>query len=632
MSILPLFASTAGTGSNSALICFLGYVGVVFVIAFLAGRAGKGKPFVGEYYLGGRNFGMWAFALTYAATLASGGSFMGFPALIYTHGWSLAWWIGGYMVVPLVALGLFAKRINQVGRIAGAITIPELLRKRFASNQVGNVATLLVLFFMFFFLLAQFKAGAEIMATLFGDVPIYQKAVAAVERTTGEWFWIGSADADYLVCLCCFAVAVVAYTAYGGFRAVVWTDVLQGLVMVIGVLILLGLTLSQVGGLEGATRQLALQTPPEFGKAELELIGESRVQTLAKGTFLASADGEVMRLSAIAIMEAKEGPQGPFDVLIITGAEQQAQLSDKVEPEIVAHVTERIPYAGGAGEKGVYLSAPGPHATKPEGFLPVILALSFFGFWTFSGAGQPSYMVRQMAFRDTIVLRRSILFVAVFFTLIYLPLIFIFTSARILLPGMEGEADRIMPAMATVVTSNANIPWLAGILVAAPFAAIMSSVDSFLLLVSSGVVRDIYQQNTKREVSEKTIARLSHWTTISVGALAVLCALNPPEFLQTLIIFASGGLGASFLVPVILALYWKRMTSRAAVAGMMVGALVMLGCYLKGWSEFGRFSSYNPLEIHPFIWASLANLLVVVRLSISGQKPDRELVERYFGT
>ncbi|NIP93005.1 MAG: sodium:solute symporter, partial [Akkermansiaceae bacterium] len=69
------------------------------MIAYLAGRARKGKEFVGEYYLGGRNFGMWAFALTYAATLASGGSFMGFPALIYTHGWSLAWWICGYMVV-----------------------------------------------------------------------------------------------------------------------------------------------------------------------------------------------------------------------------------------------------------------------------------------------------------------------------------------------------------------------------------------------------------------------------------------------------------------------------------------------------------------------------------------------------
>ena len=100
MSGSHLGVAATGT-SNSALVCFLGYVGVVFVIAYLAGRARKGRSFVGEYYLGGRNFGMWAFALTYAATAASGGSFMGFPALIYTHGWSLAWWICGYMVVPL---------------------------------------------------------------------------------------------------------------------------------------------------------------------------------------------------------------------------------------------------------------------------------------------------------------------------------------------------------------------------------------------------------------------------------------------------------------------------------------------------------------------------------------------------
>lgn len=162
-----ILAEAATGGSSAALVSFLVYVLVVFVIAFVAGRVGRGKPFVGEYYLGGRNFGMWAFALTYAATLASGGSFMGFPALIYTHGWSLAWWICGYMVVPVVAMGLFAKRLNQIGRIAGAITIPELLRKRFSSNPVGNTATLLLLFFMFFYLLAQFKAGAMIMQTLF---------------------------------------------------------------------------------------------------------------------------------------------------------------------------------------------------------------------------------------------------------------------------------------------------------------------------------------------------------------------------------------------------------------------------------------------------------------------------------
>ena len=132
----------------TALVSFGIYLVFVFVLAAVANREGKGKSFLSEYFLGSRGIGVWAFAFTYAATSASGGSFMGFPSLIYTHGWVLAWWIAGYMVVPLVALGLLAKRINQVGRIAGAITVPELLRRRFASNAVGNVATVLRIFLL----------------------------------------------------------------------------------------------------------------------------------------------------------------------------------------------------------------------------------------------------------------------------------------------------------------------------------------------------------------------------------------------------------------------------------------------------------------------------------------------------
>ena len=618
----------SASGSGSALASFLGYVLIVFVIAFVAGRVGRGKPFVGEYYLGGRNFGMWAFALTYAATLASGGSFMGFPALIYTHGWSLAWWICGYMVVPLVAMGLFAKRLNQTGRIAGAITIPELLRKRFASNAVGNTATILLLFFMFFYLLAQFKAGAVIMQTLFGGVPVYEQVVSGVAGLTRDIFWVNQADPHYLVCLGLFGVAVVAYTAYGGFRAVVWTDVLQGLVMLIGVLVLMGMTLSLTGGLERVTEKLAAQTPPDFGKAVIGKHSESSGADLSKWAWVRSEDGEIVRLAD------QEEAGNPRKVLIITSPEQKADLAGEVaaNSNAVARIVERTPYQAGAGQKGVYLSPRGPSASSPEGFLPVMLALSFFAFWNFSGAGQPSYMVRQMAFRDTVVLRRSILFVAIFFTLIYLPLVLIFTSARVLLPGMEVEADRIMPEMARVVTEQAGVPWLAGILVAAPFAAIMSSVDSFLLLVSSGVVRDVYQQNARGKVSERTVARLSRLTTVVVGVLAVVFALNPPKFLQTLIVFASGGLGATFLVPVVLALYWKRMTALAGVAGMISGGLVMLAFYLIGLAEFGEFKAFSWLDIHPFVWASVVNLLVVMGVSRMGQRPPGELIEKYFGT
>ena len=189
----PLIASIAG---NSALISFAIYMVIVFVLAGLANRQQKGRSFMNEYFLGSRNLGMWAFAFTYAATSASGGSFMGFPSLIYTHGWVLALWIGGYVVVPLVSIGLIAKRLNQVARKSGSITVPEMMRKRLGSTTVGNVGTILLIFFQFFFLLAQFKAGAMIMTTLLNDVEVFQQTASTIDRVTDPIPWIGQADGD----------------------------------------------------------------------------------------------------------------------------------------------------------------------------------------------------------------------------------------------------------------------------------------------------------------------------------------------------------------------------------------------------------------------------------------------------
>src|SRR6056297_2062525 len=173
-------------GSNAALLAFAIYTAAVFLLAVLSGRATKGKEFVGEYFLGSRGFGVWAFALTFAATNASGGSFMGFPALVYTHGWSLALWIAGYMTLPLLSMGLIGKRLNQVARQTDAVTIPEILGRRFESPLVALMATVLLIFFMFFYLLAQFKAGGKILSTLLSGEPAFQSAAAWVTRWTVE--------------------------------------------------------------------------------------------------------------------------------------------------------------------------------------------------------------------------------------------------------------------------------------------------------------------------------------------------------------------------------------------------------------------------------------------------------------
>ncbi len=627
----PLLAATDVAG-NSALITFVVYLIGVFVLAWLANRIQAKRAFAGEYFLGSKGLGMWAFALTAAATAASGGSFMGFPALVYTHGWVVGWWISGYVLVPLVSLGLLAKRMNQVGRIAGAITLPELMRRRFENSSVGSVAALLIVFFLFFFLLAQFKAGAEIMATLFDGVGVYENAVRAIESVTKGLPWVGETGGDYLLCLIVFAISVIAYTTFGGFRAVVWTDVMQGFVMAIGVVILLILTVSQVGGLSNATRELANMTPPEFGTAQLQRTQPfTSDQQFARGKWVGDKDGNPLRLNQDVVIAAGESSSETVAILRITTPAEQQRLRTQLEPSVVATHVNTDPYAFGSGQQGVYVTAPGPSRTNPVGFMTVMLAFSFFVFWNFSGAGQPSQQVRQMAFDKTITLRRSIILVTLFFSLIYFPLVVIFTSARVLLPGMEIHADRIMPEMAAHVTNAAGVPWLAGLLVAAPFAAVMSSVDSFLLIVSSGVVCDFYQNSINRKASERTIKRLSYIVTVVVGALAVLAALNPPRFLQDLVVFASGGLGAAFLMPIVFALFWPRTTAMATVAGMLSGAMTILVLYTIGYFVRSQFGEYNLAGFHPFIWSLLVTSLVITSVSWAGKPPDRALVAKYFG-
>ncbi|HRX82974.1 MAG TPA: hypothetical protein P5307_28100, partial [Pirellulaceae bacterium] len=94
MSSMVWISLLAAGGSNSAIVTFSIYIVGVLVLAWLSNRLLQSKSFLSEYFLGSRSLGVWAFALTFAATSASGGSFIGFPSLVYTHGWIVGLWIG----------------------------------------------------------------------------------------------------------------------------------------------------------------------------------------------------------------------------------------------------------------------------------------------------------------------------------------------------------------------------------------------------------------------------------------------------------------------------------------------------------------------------------------------------------
>lgn len=488
------------------------------------------------YFLGNRGLGSWTLALT--ATVQSGGTFMGFPSYVYSHGWIVALWISAYMVVPLTGFGILGKRMAQLSRRTGAITIPDLFRERFGSQAVGLTALSFILLFMMFMMVAQFKAGAIIMKTSWPGANALNLSADATD-TIDRYYQIG---------LAVFALTVVGYTLIGGFLAAVWTDLFQSVLMLVGVILLLCLVLPAAGGLEAASR----------------------------AAHKATGDG--------------------------------------------------------------YVFGPG-YSPDNRQFLPLGLAFSFFFVWVFAGMGSPAGMVRIMACRDTNTIRRSIYLLAGYNYLIYLPLVVICICGRALIPNLPPRlSDDIVPLLA--LESTRDVPGgslLAGLILVAPFGAIMATVSSYLVVIASGLIRDFYQRLLRPHATTREIRLLTYTVMVVVGAIAVAANVRPVDYLQAIVVFSGTGGATTFVVPAIMVAFWRRATAPGAIAAMLVGAGTTLGLYLIGF--FGSdpmigpktaFRPYFLLGIDPIVWGLLASLMAGVIVSLCTRPPESSLVSRMF--
>jgi SSS family solute:Na+ symporter/sodium/pantothenate symporter len=541
-----------GIGAMVALVLFI--VASVW-LGTVAQKVVERSSFIQGYFQGNRGLGAWTIALT--ATVQSGGTFMGFPSLVYTSGWIVALWIASYMVVPITGFGLLGKRIAQISRRTGAVTMPDLFRARFASPTAGLVTSLLIILFMSIMMIAQFKAGAVVMKIAWpgsGQLAISEDAQASVD-------WI------YLIGLAVFSLTVVGYTLIGGFLAAVWTDLLQSVMMFIGVAILVCLAIPAAGGLENASRTA------------------------------------------------------------IKNVEQTARL--KGAPPAVA-AQAGIQYASGPGLRG--------DGVTP--YLPLAMAFSFFCFWPFAGTASPASVVRIMACKDTGVLKRSIFLLAVYNMGIYLPLIAICICARALMPNLGGRSDEVIPRMALALTGEFPLgtgPWVAGIILAAPFGAIMATVSSYLLVIASGLVRDVYQRFVHPEVTDHEIRRMTYIVMAVIGLVAALMNIFPVKHLQMLVVFSSGCAASSFLIPTVMMCYWRRATATGTISAMLAGAAASLTLNLIGlvqaYAKTGQFANFTPyylLQFEPIVWGLLVSLIVGIAVSLGTRPPDEAVVSKLF--
>ena len=161
-------------------------------------------------------------------------------------------------------------------------------------------------------------------------------------------------------------------------------------------------------------------------------------------------------------------------------------------------------------------------------------------------------------------------------------------------------------------------PWVAGVLLSAILAAVMSTLSCQLLVCSSALTEDFYKSFLRKNASQRELVWVGRMMVLLVALVAIWLASNPENRVLGLASYAWAGFGAAFGPVVLISVLWKGMTRNGALAGILVGALTVII-----WKQFNLFGLY---EIIPgFIFASAAVLLV----SRLGQGPSQGMVSRF---
>lgn len=228
--------------------------------------------------------------------------------------------------------------------------------------------------------------------------------------------------------------------------------------------------------------------------------------------------------------------------------------------------------------------------------------------WFLGYFGQPHILVRFMALRShheaasgrrwNIAWMVLCVIGAILTALFALPLV---DSGRLTLTNPETAETVFLDAAIGLFPA-----FLAGLVLAAVLAAIMSTLSSQLVVTASAFVEDLMLLFTRRELGRSAALWMSRAAVLVVAVIAALMALSPSESILALVGFAWAGFGAAFGPIVLLSLYWKKLTGYGAIASMVVGAAVVLIWPRTPWSD-----------LYEIIPGFLAALLVAVAVSLA---------------
>ncbi len=410
------------------------------------------------YFLGGRSLGPWPAALSAGASDMSGWLMLGLPGLAFTSGLESVWLAGGLLGGTWLNWALVARRLRIFSFLANdSLTIPEYFANRFGDpgHWLQVVSALFVLLFFLFYTSAGLVAGGKLFETVLGLE--YETAVI-----------VGT--------LC-----VVSYTLFGGFLAVSWTDLVQGLLMA-AALLLVPVIAIEVDGGPGAMLATIEQDHPHL----LTMVRDNTGEPL---TFVA-----VLSLTAWGL--------GYFG-----------------QPHILARFA------------GIRRSADIPLARR----IAVGWSALTLGGAVLVGLAGVAYVDNNLG-------------------------------------GQLSDAETIFMVLVNALFH----PVIAGVLLAAVLAAIMSTADSQLLVSSSALAEDFYRQLARPRASQREIVAVGRGAVVLLAGIALWLALDPDRTVLGLVGYAWAGFGAAFGPVLILSLYWPRMNRVGALAGVLAGGITVV--------------------------------------------------------
>lgn len=431
-----------------------------------------------DYVLGGRGLGPGVTALSAGASDMSGWLLLGLPGMMYSDGLVGSWIalglvLGAYLNWHYVAkaLRIFTKELSD------AITLPDYFSSRFEdhNNLLRVVTAVVILVFYTLYTSSGLVGGAKLFEASFGF--------------------------DYSTALLIGSFIIVSYTFLGGYNAVSWTDLLQGILMMLALVVTPVAVIVHIGGLN---ESLSL----------MQSVDASRLNIFEGASII----------SIISLLAWGLGYFGQPHILV-----RFMSIRDANE----------ISKAKAIGMSWMIISVIGS------------LSVGFFGF------------------------------------------------AYVLSEGINiDDHEKIFITLSQLLFN----PWIAGFLLAAILAAIMSTIDSQLLVSSSVLTRDIYQVYLRKNASNNELVWIGRLTVVVIAVIAWWLSTNQNSSVLKLVSYAWAGFGAAFGPLVILSLYKRHINKTGAIAGMITGSVtVIVWKNLQG----GIFDLYELLPAFIAAWLAI---------------------------